>query len=68
VKGTKAVWITVGIITAAQFAITYIPLLQGIFGTEAIALKDGLLIIGVGVLLFFSIEVEKQIRLRLRLI
>jgi magnesium-transporting ATPase (P-type) len=66
VKGTKAVWITVGIITAAQFAITYIPFLQGIFGTEAIAFKDGLLIIGVGVVLFFIIEVEKQIRLRLR--
>jgi magnesium-transporting ATPase (P-type) len=66
VKGTKAVWITVGIITTAQFAITYIPLLQGIFGTEAIAFKDGILIIGVGVLLFFIIEVEKQIRLRLR--
>jgi len=66
VKGTKAVWITVGIITVAQFAITYIPFLQGIFGTEAIAFKDGLLIIGVGVILFFIIEVEKQIRLRLR--
>jgi magnesium-transporting ATPase (P-type) len=66
VKGTKAVWITVGIITAAQFAITYTPLLQGIFGTEAIAFKDGLLIVGVGALLFFIIEIEKQIRLRLR--
>lgn len=66
VKGTKAVWITVGVITAAQFAITYIPLLQGIFGTEAIAFKDGVLIVGVGALLFFIIEVEKQIRLRLR--
>ena len=66
VKGTKAVWITVAIITAAQFAITYIPFLQGIFGTEAIAFKDGMLIVGVGVVLFFIIEVEKQIRLRLR--
>jgi magnesium-transporting ATPase (P-type) len=66
VKGTKAVWITVGIITVAQFAITYIPLLQGIFGTEAIPFKDGVLIVGVGVLLFLIIEVEKQIRLRLR--
>jgi magnesium-transporting ATPase (P-type) len=66
VKGTKAVWITVAIITAAQFAMTYIPFLQGIFGTEAIAFKDGLLIIGVGVVLFFIIETEKQIRLRLR--
>ncbi len=65
VKGTKAVWITVGIITVAQFAITYIPLLQGIFGTEAISFKDGVLIVGVGVLLLIIIEVEKQIRLRI---
>ncbi len=63
-KETNAVQITVGIITVAQFAITYIPLFQGIFGTEAIALKDGMLIIGVGILLFMIIEMEKQIRLR----
>jgi hypothetical protein len=56
----------VGIITVAQFAITYIPLLQGIFGTEAISFKDGVLIVGVGVLLLIIIEVEKQIRLRFR--
>jgi magnesium-transporting ATPase (P-type) len=66
VRGTKVVWLTVGIVTVAQFAITYLPVLQGVFATEAVALLDGLLIVGVGVTLFAIIEIEKQLRLRLR--
>lgn len=66
VRGTKVVWLTVGIVTVAQFAITYLPVLQGVFATQAVALLDGLLIVGVGVTLFAIIEIEKQLRLRLR--
>lgn len=64
VVGTPAVWLTVSIITVAQFAVTYIPLLQGIFETRAVAFLDGLAIVGVGVALFISVEIEKQLRLR----
>jgi hypothetical protein len=39
--------------------------LQTVFATEAIRFRDGLLIVGVGVMLFAIIETEKQIRLRL---
>jgi len=67
VRGTKVVWFTVVVITVAQFAITYIGPLQAIFGTEAVPLLDGLLIVGVGVALFAIIEIEKQLRLRLRI-
>ena len=66
VRGTKVVWLTVVIITAAQFSITYLPPLQTVFETQAVPLLDGLLIVGVGVALFAIIEVEKQLRLRLR--
>jgi magnesium-transporting ATPase (P-type) len=66
VRGTKVVWLTVIIVTLAQFAITYLPLLQGIFATEPVPLVDGMLIIGVGVALFAIIETEKQLRLRLQ--
>jgi magnesium-transporting ATPase (P-type) len=66
VRGTKVVWLTVIAVTAAQFAITYVPLLQAVFSTEAVPLMDGMLIFGVGVILFIIIETEKQIRLRLR--
>ena len=66
VKGTKAVWITVSIITVAQFAITYISFFQSVFGTESIPIKDITLIAGIGVALFFILEMEKQIRLQLK--
>jgi magnesium-transporting ATPase (P-type) len=65
-RGTKVVWAVVVAITLAQFAITYIPVLQSILGTEAVALADGLLIVGVGAAFFAIIEIEKQIRLGLR--
>jgi len=67
VRGTKVVWITVGVITAAQFAITYLPSLQAVFETQPVPLFDGLLIVGIGITLFAIIEIEKQLRLRLRM-
>jgi magnesium-transporting ATPase (P-type) len=66
VKGTKAVWIMVSIITAAQFAITYISFCQNIFGTESIPINDITLIAGIGIALFFILEIEKQIRLQFK--
>ncbi len=65
-RGTKVVWLTVAIITLAQFLITYAPPLQGLFDTQSIALLDGFLIVGVGVAVFAVVETEKQLRLRLR--
>ena len=67
VRGTKVVWITVGVITAAQFAITYVPSLQAVFETQPVPLFDGFLIVGIGISLFAIIEIEKQLRLRLRM-
>jgi magnesium-transporting ATPase (P-type) len=66
VRGTRVLWVVVIVITAAQFAITYFPPLQNIFATESISFWDGLLILGVGVALFCIVEIEKQIRLRLK--
>lgn len=54
------------VVTAAQFAVTYLPPLQGILGTEAVSLQDGLLIVAVGALFFALLEVEKRIRLMMR--
>ncbi len=65
VRGTRVVWMVVAIVAAAQFAITYVPPLQGIFATESIPFLDGLLVLGIGATLFAIIETEKQIRLRL---
>jgi magnesium-transporting ATPase (P-type) len=64
VAGTPMVWLTVSLVTAAQFAFTYVPFLQKAMGSVAVPFVDGLIIVGVGVALFAVIEIEKQVRLR----
>lgn len=65
-KGTKVVWACVAAVTAAQFAIIYLPPLQAVFGTQGVPLADGLLIVAVGAVFFALIETEKQMRLAFR--
>jgi magnesium-transporting ATPase (P-type) len=65
IRGTKVVWLAVGVITAAQFAITYLPPLQAVFGTQAVPFFDGVVVVCIGAALFAIIEIEKQIRLRM---
>jgi magnesium-transporting ATPase (P-type) len=65
VRGTKVVWTVVLVVTAAQFAVTYLPPLQSMLGTHPIPLADGVLIIAVGAAFFALTEIEKQIRLGL---
>jgi magnesium-transporting ATPase (P-type) len=62
-RGTRVVWAAVIAVTAAQFAITYLPPLQGVFGTRAVPFADGVLIVAAGAAFFAIIEVEKQLRL-----
>ena len=59
------VWTVVIAITAAQFAVTYLPPLQAVLGTQPVPFMDGFLIIGIGAVFFAIIEIEKQIRLGL---
>jgi len=66
VRGTRMVWATVIAVTAAQFAVTYLPPLQLVFGTQAVPFADGVLIVGVGAAFFAIIEIEKQMRLAFR--
>jgi magnesium-transporting ATPase (P-type) len=63
VRGTPVVWLTVIAVTAAQFAVTYLPPLQAVFGTASVPFLDGVLIFAVGVALFALVEIEKQLRL-----
>jgi magnesium-transporting ATPase (P-type) len=62
-RGTRIVWTCIITVTVAQCAITYLPPLQRIFGTEAVPLADGALIVALGVVFFALIETEKQMRL-----
>ena len=66
VRGTPVVWKVVAVITIAQFAVTYLPPVQSVLGTQAVPLFDGMLIVAVGACFFAVIESEKQIRLGLR--
>lgn len=63
VRGTRAVWICVAIVVPAQLSVTYFPMAQGILGTSAVSLADGVLILAIGAVFFAIIEVEKQLRL-----
>jgi magnesium-transporting ATPase (P-type) len=65
VRATPVVWAVVAAITLAQGAVTYLPPLQAILGTEAVPPGDVLLIIAVGTAFFALVEIEKQIRLGL---
>ncbi len=66
VRGTRAIWTCLVIVVGAQLIATYFPIAQQVLGTEAIALHDGVLIVGIGVVFFAIIEVEKQLRLSIR--
>lgn len=65
VQGTPVVWAVVLVITVAQVAVTYLPPLQALLGTEAVPVREGLMIVGVGVAFLILVEIEKQIRLAL---
>jgi magnesium-transporting ATPase (P-type) len=62
-RGTPVIWACIAIVTTAQFAITYLPSMQAVFGTRAVPLVDGLTIVAVGALFFMLLEAEKQMRL-----
>ncbi|GLK83981.1 carbonate dehydratase [Ancylobacter defluvii] len=67
VVGTPAVIAALVVVVMAQFAFTYLPLMQEIFLTRPVALLDGIMIIGVGVALMGVLEVEKLVLRRLGL-
>jgi magnesium-transporting ATPase (P-type) len=66
VRGTRAVWAAVLTVTAGQFAVTYLPPLQAVFETRAVAPGDGVLVVAMGAVLLALVELEKRLRLRWR--
>lgn len=65
-RGTPVVWACVIAVTVVQFAITYVPPLQALLGTQAVSLTDGILIVAIGCVFFALLESEKQMQLTLR--
>ncbi|PZQ86002.1 MAG: carbonate dehydratase [Ancylobacter novellus] len=59
--GTKAVLAALAAVVVGQFAFTYLPPMQAIFDTRPVDLLDGMMIVGVGVLLMLVLEGEKAL-------
>lgn len=64
--GTPAVLAAIAIVVVAQFAFTYAPFMNTIFATEALTLAEGLIAIGLGMILFAVLEAEKLLFRKLR--
>jgi len=61
VLGTRAVQIGVAGVVLAQFAFTYLPPMQAVFGTAPVSIADGAAIVAVGVALLVVVEIEKHL-------
>ena len=59
VLGTPAVLIAIAIIVLAQFAFTYLPMMQRLFDTRPVSLRDGILIVAAGAAVMILLEIEK---------
>jgi magnesium-transporting ATPase (P-type) len=64
VLGTPALLLAVGLVTAGQFAFTYVPAFQAVFGSRPVSFGDGLVVLGIGVALLLVAEAEKALRAR----
>jgi magnesium-transporting ATPase (P-type) len=64
VLGTPAVLIAISVVVLAQFAFTYLPILQRLFDTRPVSLEDGLLIVAAGAAMMAVLEIEKHIMRR----
>ncbi|MCU0756140.1 MAG: cation-transporting P-type ATPase [Xanthomonadales bacterium] len=65
VRGTPVVWLCIGLLVAAQLAMTYAPPMQHLFQTESVPLFEGALVILIGVGFLVVLEAVKAIRLRI---
>jgi magnesium-transporting ATPase (P-type) len=59
--GNRYVLIAVGTVLFFQLLFTYLPLMQVFFSTAPVDLDSWLRILGVGILVFLAVEVEKAI-------
>ena len=60
--GTPAVLIAVAAVTVLQLMFTYAPFMASFFDTRPLSLKQGLLVVGVGIAVFLILEIEKWIQ------
>ena len=64
-RGTPAVLVAVAAVVIAQFAFTYLPVMQRIFDTRPVAFLDGVLIVATGIVMMAILEIEKALVARI---
>jgi magnesium-transporting ATPase (P-type) len=64
-KGTRPVLIAIACVIVAQLAFTYLPPLQRVFESRPISLRDGAILLAIGLGLFVLLEVEKIVMRKL---
>jgi magnesium-transporting ATPase (P-type) len=62
----KGIWLVTGVLLALQVAIIYLPLMQTLFGTEALPLRYWGITLAMGGVMFLVVEVEKRLTRRFR--
>jgi magnesium-transporting ATPase (P-type) len=61
VQGTRAVLIALAVVVAGQFAFTYLPYMNAIFGSRPLTFSEGALIVALGAASFVLLEIEKHL-------
>ena len=62
----KGIWLVTGVLLLLQLAIIYLPLMQTLFGTEALPLRYWGITLAIGAVMFLVVEVEKRLTRRFR--
>lgn len=66
ILGTPAVLLAIVFVILAQIGFTYLPFMHDVLDTRPLAVMDGMIICGLGVLLFALLEAEKWLMVRLK--
>ncbi len=54
----KGIWLVTGVLLLMQLVIIYVPLMQSMFGTEALPLRYWFITLVIGVAMFLVVEVR----------
>ncbi|MDL2284397.1 cation-transporting P-type ATPase [Oxalobacter sp. OttesenSCG-928-P03] len=63
--GNKTIWIAIAVLAGLQLLYTYTPVMHDLFGTDSLTVKEWMLVICVGIVTFFMMELDKFFQRRL---
>ncbi len=64
IVGTRAVAVAVLVVVSLQLMFTYAPFMQFFFDSRPMGLREGAIVVALGVTVFFLLEIEKTLRNR----